>query len=147
MSVLWTDAGALAVLERCFRSPPSVTLLTAFAAPMDAAPVMDRTRTAFGDWPTNGSVLDPGFFELTFATPFVKSIVGGRAVGTFGPPAFNFTVLTAFVCYGWVFANPFFDVMWVDRFDTPRSLSVGDSFQYLPWVTMTSECPPLGGCS
>jgi len=146
MSVLWTHYGSKALLERAFREPPTVTLVTTFGLPLIASPTMDPTKETYTDWPFTFTKTSPGFVQIGFSTPWSLSIVGGRAVGQWGPPAFALTVTVAFTCYGFIWANASLKVLWADKWDTPRAYAIGDTLQILPWVTMVSECPPLGGC-
>jgi len=147
MPTLLTDFGAKAYLRTVFKleSPVSGGNLIVFF--MSADPVMDRTKVSIADWPYDTGVTDPARQPLAPSETVGPEIIGGRAVLQWGPPAYQFTALVSWECFGLIFATETDDVVWVDRWPTPRKFTEGDVFWLIPSVSMTSECPPLGGCS
>lgn len=147
MPTLLTNFGAAAYLRTVYKleSPVSGGNVTAFF--LESDPMMDRTKVTLSDWPFSTAHTDPGRQPLAPSETVGPEIVGGRAVLQWGPPAYQFTCLDSWECYGLVFVTDTDDVIWVDRWPTPRKFSTGDIFQIIPSVTMTSECPPLGGCT
>jgi hypothetical protein len=147
MSVLWTDFGNKALLSKAFDAVPLTTFQPVFGVLLEGPPPMDRSKVYFLDYPYTFTRTDFFAFVVYPSQPHTLQLGGGRAVLQWGPPAMSLNVVSAFTAYGIIWCSDAFDVCWVDKWDTPHEYAVGDIVRILPWVTMTSECPPLGGCT
>ena len=105
-----------------------------------------KAKTSFLDYPWSFSVLEFFAFVVGAGSAHTLDTTGGRAVIQWGPPALSLDVVEAFTLYGMIWCVDTFDVLWSDKWDTPKAYVIGDSVRIIPAATMTSECPPLGGC-
>jgi len=146
--VLLTDWGAALYLKFLSGQESFATIEQLECWLLVGPPPMDKTLIHIDSYPIATDECDPVRFFLETADSSEPEIVNGRAVIQWGPPAYQATALEEWTCYGTLLhSNAKERVISVERFDTPRLFTTGQVLQLLPSVTMTSECPPLGGCS
>lgn len=112
---------------------------------LGAAPPLDRTRVDKSQYTILGTV-DPVAHEIDSSMTALATIVDGRAVVQWGPPALVYAATENCTVYGIVVINEENKVSWFDRFNTPVTLETGQTISVIPAYRATSECPPLGGC-
>ena len=146
MPVLWTDYGTKALLSNAFDAVPFATFKPVYGVLLNDVPPMDRTLIDFLDYPWTFTAGTFFAFVVYPSVPHTLETVGGRAVLQWGPPALELGVAEDFTCHGMIWCDGTFKVFWVDKWDTPHAYETGEVIRIIPWVTMASECPPLGGC-
>ena len=147
MPVLLTDYGARLYLkllsgQTAFDYYGPLTMWFLYADP-----IMDRKRILYEQWPAAESQTDPRNMPLETALASDPVIIGPRAVMQWGPPAYQFNVSEDFTCYGTIYVGGENFVIWADRWETPLEFVAGSLMGVIPSASMTSECPPAGGCS
>lgn len=146
MPVLWTDWGSKALLSVAFESSPITTFQPVYGVLLIGPPPMDKSKIDFLDYPYSFTAATFFAFVVGPSSPHTLTLAGGRAVLQWGPPALELTAAIDFTCYGVIWCDGTFKVLWVDEWPTPHSYLAGEFIRVLPYVTMASECPPLGGC-
>lgn len=140
MALVLPNQGLPSLLDWMIRhtggDPPDLvmTLFTNNLTPTQTTVFADLVRATFG-----------GFSErvLTRSGWTVPVISSGKSVSTWGTTPYTWTCTSdPETLYGWAAYDPGpMQLVIVERFDSPRPVTVGNPFGLLPRLTLTTEPP------